>query len=146
MSTALDIVRSPAAQGLFQKAIPQLITDVRLRTNIADESVLLSSQDVLDLILGIKRPPSVAALKAEALIKFVKPTLVVNSPMYGRRVWAPYGEADPKTLEFVQKQLKFYVIGGLALLFLSGFTLGRLSKKGLPESTEGRTRGAFGSK
>lgn len=129
-------------KNALTSAVPEIVTDVRFRSTFTDEAVVLDSRDILDLLTGVKRPPTPAGVAAEKALTITKPTIIVNSRAFGRRVWAPYGEADPQAPAIWRDKMKWWAIGGVGLIFVAGFTLGRLTKKGPPEAP--RVRGAFG--
>lgn len=137
-----DILGNDLVKYAVNNLVPELVTDVRFRSNFTDEVVLLKSDDVLDLINGVKRPPSETSKKVTEALAVAKPTLILNSKQFGTRVWAPYGQADAKMPAIWQGKLKFWLWGGLGVLFVAGFTLGRISKKGVYDDRP--DRGAFG--
>ena len=137
-----DVLNDPFAKQLLVQAVPRLFTDVRFNSAFTGEVVVLKSQDVIDLIEGTQRPETEASRKAKEALAVAKPSLVVNSPVYGPKVWAPYGIATAAEADFWRKKLKFWVFGGAAALFAIGFTLGRISKKGVYDNRA--DRGAFG--
>ena len=129
-------------QAALREAVPRLVTDVRFRSTFTDEAVVLNSRDILDLLTGVDRPPTETGIAAQKALELTKPTIVLNSPAFGKRIWAPYGIADPKAPAIWRDKMKFWIIGGLGLIFVAGFTIGRVTKKGLPEAP--RVRGTFG--
>lgn len=59
----------------------------------------------------------------------IKPTLVINSPILGRKIFAPYGIAKPDEYKTNQRNLLLLVLGGATLLVVGsayvGYKLGR---------------------
>lgn len=135
-------LQSEIVQETLRRAVPQLISDIRFRSSFSDEAVLINAREILDLLAGRQLPPTEAGRVAKEALGVAKPTVVLNSPAFGQRVWAPYGAADPKAPAMWRGKIKFWIAGGLGLIFVAGFTLGRITKKGLPEAP--RVRGTFG--
>ena len=112
---------------LARKAIDQAFTDVRFRTEFTDEKVLLSGQELLDILSGQRAPAGQQTGMAQKLLKLAKPTLVINSAAFGKKVWAPYGEADAKAPAVWRGKMKMWAALGVLGLVGIGFGLGRLT-------------------
>ena len=136
-------LQNSIVQEAIKQAVPRLVTDVRFRSTFTDEAVVVTGQEILALLTGVELPPTETGIAAKKALEFAKPTIVLNSPAFGKRVWAPYGVADPKAPAIWRDKMKFWVIGGLGLIFVTGFTLGRVTKKGINDDKP-RVRGAFG--
>lgn len=105
----------------------QLFTDIRFRSEFSDEKVLLTGQELLDILSGKPEPKGQQTGLAKQALQLAKPTLVINSAMFGKKVWAPYGEADAKAPAMWRGKMKFWAFLGVAGLMGIGFGLGRLS-------------------
>lgn len=116
-------------QELVDKTILNTFTDIRLRTEFTDETVLLSGQEVLDILMGRPVPPSEKPSMGKKVLSLAKPTLVINSPTFGKRIWAPYGEASPKAPAIWRGKMTLWAGAGVLALLGLGFGLGRLTAK-----------------
>lgn len=114
---------------LAASVMGQLFTDIRLRTEFTDEKVLLTGQELLDILSGKPSPPGQQSGLAKKALNLAKPTLVINSPAFGRKVWAPYGEADAKAPAVWRGKMKLWAALGVLGLVGIGFGLGRLTVK-----------------
>jgi hypothetical protein len=114
-------------QELIDRTVLNTFTDIRLRTEFTDETVLLSGQEVLDILMGRPVPPSPNPSMGKRVLSLAKPTLVINSPTFGKRIWAPYGEASAKAPEVWRGKMKLWLAGGVVGLVGLGFALGRVT-------------------
>jgi hypothetical protein len=105
--------------------LPQALTDVSLRTSLSEKAPMVTSADILDIINGRERPkkPPNAGTK---LLYALKPTFIINSPLVGEKVIAPYGEAKAGESESTKR--KILISASLvALGFIGlGFAIGRV--------------------
>lgn len=128
----------------LRAVVPQAVTRVEFRTSLTPPSTIATTESILAaMIRGDTAenapPPTTAAERAEpsysASQKFfaaLKPTFMVESPTFGRRIYAPYGVAGPK--DFVRGQRTF--IGGLVVMSLGlvglGYALGYAVGRTMP--------------
>lgn len=125
MPSVKEILDLVPVEQLSRELVPRVVTDIRFRTAFTDETVLLNAQEIIDIINGKPTPPSTAS----KLLAAAKPTVTVNSPMFGTRVWAPYGIADTKTPSIWKGRVGL-LLGGIAFgIFAIGFATGRVTKK-----------------
>ena len=120
----------------LSRGVNQAFSDVRFRTEFTDEKVLLSGQDLVDILTGQKGPAGQQTGLAQKLLKLAKPTLVLNSPAFGKKVWAPYGEASVQAPAMWRGKMKLWAFLGVAGLMGIGFGLGRLSARSKKKASE----------
>lgn len=121
----MDWLKLIPVEKIADQVVPQLFTDIRFRTDVTDEKVVLNQRDLIDLMSGRNQGTG----KPNKALAFLKPTVVINSPVLGQKVWAPWGVSDPRTPSIWKNRMTL-LVGGTALgLVLIGFGLGRLTKK-----------------
>lgn len=81
-------------------ALPALITDIRFRSSFSDETLLATGQELSESYQGKSSPG-----RASRFLYAIKPTLVLNSPVFGQKVLAPWGAASPTAVS--QNRTKF---------------------------------------
>ena len=111
-----------------EQIVPRIITDVRLRTDFTGEKVLLDAQELSDILMNKPVPPGTPPSMTKKVLGLLKPTLIFNSPL-GQRVYAPYGEADPRAPSMWKGRLGTLLALSVTGIFLVGFGVGRWSKK-----------------
>jgi hypothetical protein len=110
------------------KLVPRLITDIRLRTDFTNEKELFNAQEISDILMNKPVPPGTPPSMTKRVLGLLKPTLIINSPL-GQRVYAPYGEADPKAPSMWRGRLGTLLALAVGGVFLIGFGVGRVTKK-----------------
>lgn len=120
MTTLEGLGASPVATVLS----PFLPTEIRLRTALSNDSVLMTKQDMLDIIDGVKKDPK-APSAGTRLLHALQPTFTVAGPG-GDKIYAPYGVAAKGSAD--KNKNKIIMAAGLiALGFVGvGFALGKL--------------------
>lgn len=125
MAGAGDFLSLIPVEQIANQVVPQLVTDIRLRTDFTDEQVLVNSGDIVKLVSGRPTPPG----KASKILSMIKPTVIMRSPTFGERVWAPWGASDPRTPSVWKGRVQLLLGATVLGLVAVGFGLGRLSKK-----------------
>lgn len=106
--------------------VSSLVRKVRLFTTISPP-VDFSGEELDAIVAGGQAP----ATGRNPVLSFVRPTLVVDSPVFADPlVLAPYGAAEPD--EWQATRAKGYAAIGVtaAVLVGIGFALGRTTKRG----------------
>jgi hypothetical protein len=67
----------------------------------------------------IEEVPAQAA-KKPTFLEWAKPTLRIESPVFGNKTLAPYGEASPADWDKTKLKLKLMVVGVLGVAFVGG--------------------------
>lgn len=111
-----------------EQIVPRLITDIRLRTDFSRESSLLNSEEIIDILRDKPVPPGLPPSTGRRLLNLLKPTLIIESPL-GQKIYAPYGESDPKAPSMWRGRLGTLLALSVATVFFVGFGVGRWSKK-----------------
>ncbi len=107
---------------LVKSVMPNVISKLEFRSTVfAPYSI--SGEEIAKLLTEDNyQPPS-------DVNRFVKPTMIIQSPTFGNVVMAPAGAATPQDYERNKKRLIIYSIFGLAgIVFLSGavgYAIGR---------------------
>lgn len=84
-------------------SIPALVTDIKFRTAFSAETTLATSQDLIRMYQSTgESSPSASA----RVLRAIRPTFTINSPAFGQKVFAPYGEATPGEGEANVSKLK----------------------------------------
>lgn len=89
--------------------------NVEIRTTIA-APVRYSADDLWN---EVRAPPDPNGVSA-----FLKPTFEINSALFGKRVFAPYGAAGPREWESFQNKMWLYGLLGVSGLVGLGIFLG----------------------
>lgn len=103
------------AQAVAQNPLKAAISSISFYSAYSEPYTYTADQ-LMEAYKAPKGPPG--------LMDRIKPTIVIESPLAGRRVIAPYGEAKPDEWKGNVKKAIFIMVGGLALYFLGGFYLG----------------------
>ena len=111
-----------------EQIVPRVITDIRLRTDFTAEKELFNAQELADILMNKPVPPGTPPSMTKKVLGLLKPTLIFNSPL-GQRVYAPYGEADPRAPSMWKGRLGTLLALSVATVFFVGFGVGRWSKK-----------------
>lgn len=91
-------------QEFAAQLAPTLLTDIRVQTAFSPESVAMTGDDLAVSIRG-GSPKALRRDRVDRLLYAVKPTIRVNSPSFGTKVFAPYGEATDRQYRENQKKL-----------------------------------------
>ena len=121
---------SPNLMNLIpvEQIVPRLITDIRLRTDFTRESSLLNAQEIVDILRDKPVPPGLPPSTGRKILDLLKPTIVFETPI-GQKIYAPYGESDPKAPSIWRGRLWTLLALSVAGVFFAGFGVGRWSKK-----------------
>lgn len=103
---------------------PQLMQSVSLRTSISDDAVVLTGDNVVKILRKQPLPETPPGVGSK-LLYALKPTFVMESPLLGQQVVAPFGVAKKgeaaKNVTKIKWALGLITIG----LVATGFVLGR---------------------
>lgn len=103
------------ATQILDNPLKAAITDLQIRTTVAAPIKFTADE----LLSEIKAPPN-----PNSISRFVKPTLEINSPIFGKRVFAPYGAAGADEWESFQNKMWLYGLLGIGGLVGIGIALG----------------------
>lgn len=125
----MDFLQSLIKQAPVEQILSGIVSDVRFRTEFTDEKSVLNAKQMADLIQQRGSPKGQQEGAAGRLLKLIKPTVIIKSPVMGDRVYAPYGEAAPISASIWRNRLGLALTATVLVLVGTGFALGRASKK-----------------
>lgn len=135
-SASQTFIQSQSGQQLMAQASSALQQQIASSIKSAafysaySKPIAYTGKDLGDLVAGnlveaVRGPasPLTEALKPKTLIDRVKPTIVIEGS-FGRKVIAPYGEANPQEWRANIRNLVIGVVGVLALYTVGSYYLG----------------------
>jgi hypothetical protein len=103
------------AQSVSQNPLKAAVKSVAFYSAYS-EPITYTADELMAAYKAPKGPPG--------LMDRIKPTIVIDSPLVGRKVIAPYGEATPDEWKGNVRKAILIMVGGLALYFIGGYYLG----------------------
>lgn len=102
------------------------IDRLEIRTK-ASPPVVWTGAEITDSIMG--RSATSEPQQDSAVLSWLQPTVILDSSVFGKTTWAPYGVADPEAYRRTQRDTLFLLFGGAAALFGLGYYLGKRRRK-----------------